>query len=59
MHQKEMTRERAIEELRKQQTECDTEVAHGEADAVLCDLLISLGFSDVVDEYHKVEKWFA
>lgn len=35
----------------------DGEGAHYDADEVLCDLLISLGYQDVVDEWNKVEKW--
>ena len=37
----------------------DVEAVHGIADDILCDLLIDLGFQDVVDEYNKVEKWYA
>jgi hypothetical protein len=36
-----------------------TEQIHIDADQVLCDLLVSLGYGDVVAEYNKVEKWFA
>lgn len=54
-----MTKEEAIEELKKCQRSSDTEVAHSLADDVLCDLLESLGFGDVVEEYNKINKWFA
>ncbi|QHJ79191.1 MAG: hypothetical protein [Caudoviricetes sp.] len=37
----------------------DPEIEHGEADNLLCELLILLGHQDVVDEYEKVTKWFA
>lgn len=54
-----ITREDAIEELIKQQNNEDIEVAHSNADSILCRLLESLGYSDVVKEYYKVEKWYA
>jgi hypothetical protein len=41
------------------QQDDDTEVAHCDADDVLCDLLTRLGYDDVVEAYCKVEKWFA
>lgn len=52
-------REFAIVELKKLQVYVDTETAHGSADNILCDLLESLGFEDVVTEYNKVDKWYA
>ncbi|EGO4532899.1 hypothetical protein ITZ04_000791 [Escherichia coli] len=54
-----MTREEAIEKLKELQTWRDSEVAHEDADTVICELLESLGFADVVDEYAKVDKWYA
>jgi hypothetical protein len=54
-----MTREEAITMLKGEQTNTDTENAHGSADDVLCALLVTLGYEDVVTEYHKVEKWYA
>lgn len=53
-----MTKEQAIEELIKCQDD-DPEWGHVDADDVLCRLLISLGFDDVVEEYKKVLKWYA
>jgi len=37
----------------------DPEIAHVNADEVLCELLTSLGFTDVVKEFKKVPKWYA
>ena len=37
----------------------DYEEAHVEADNILCDLLESLGFNRMVEEYWKVPKWYA
>lgn len=54
-----MSREEAIQELKKLQESGDTEMAHVYADEVLMNLLISLGYKDVADEYDKVGKWYA
>jgi hypothetical protein len=54
-----MDREDAIEQLKALQVGGDIEAGHGEADDILCRLLISLGYQDVVDEWNKVEKWYA
>ena len=53
-----MTREEAIAALKKEQGSDDIEGSHINADKVLCDLLISLGYGDVVDEFDKIEKWY-
>ena len=39
--------------------EDDTEVAHSLADAVLCDLLESLGYVELVEEFYSIHKWYA
>ena len=54
-----MTREEAISRLKGLQGDGDTEAAHGLADEVLCVLLRSLGYEDVVAEWDKVDKWYA
>lgn len=54
-----MDREEAITELKECQAYADTEGAHVNADDVLCALLRSLGYEDVVEEYEKVDKWYA
>jgi hypothetical protein len=33
--------------------------AHMVADDLLCELLTLLNFEDVVDEYRKIDKWYA
>lgn len=37
----------------------DTEQAHGQADDLLCELLVKIGYSQVIDEYNKIDKWYA
>lgn len=54
-----MNREKVLEALKAAQVNDDTEAAHSDADDVLCDLLISLGYQDVVDEWRAVHKWYA
>lgn len=54
-----MKREQAIKELKEAQSNGDQEDAHIIADNILCKLLASLGYADVVEEYKKVSKWYA
>lgn len=54
-----MTKEEAIEALKTLATDDDIELAHVEADSVLCQLLFTLGYGDVVTEYHRITKWYA
>lgn len=49
----------AIDDLKALQGDGDTEYQHGKADEILCNLLTYLGYKEVVDEYHKVDKWYA
>lgn len=37
----------------------DTETAHAYSDDVLCKLLQSLGYNEVVDLYNDIDKWYA
>ena len=37
----------------------DIEVSHSDADSILCEMLERLGYSEVVDLYHDVPKWYA
>ena len=48
-----------LQELKNLQSNRDLEIAHGHADDILCRLLIDLGFQDIVDAYHKIDKWYA
>lgn len=36
----------------------DKEFNHIKADNILCKLLVSLGYSDVVDTYKQIPKWY-
>lgn len=37
----------------------DPEAAHANADDILCELLKTLGYEDVVIAWQSVEKWYA
>ncbi len=54
-----MDRQQAIERLKEQQGSGDTEAAHIIADEIICQLLISLGYEDVIAEYNKIDMWYA
>lgn len=53
-----MTREEAVKTLTDMHAD-DPESAHSLADEVLCALLVSLGYGDVVEAWNKIEKWYA
>lgn len=54
-----MTREEAITKLKELQKGYDVEGDHIEADNVICNLLESLGYEDVVKEYDAIGTWYA
>jgi len=56
---KTITREEAIQELRDLQVGGDIESEHWQADEILCRVLKSLGETEIVEEWLKVEKWYA
>lgn len=52
--------EKVIKKLEKINKEYgkDAETAHSEADRVLCDFLMELGYADVVAAYEKIQKYY-
>lgn len=54
-----MTDQERMQKLKALQLDPDTEIAHHFADDILCDLLKELGYAEVVQEYEKIEKWYA
>ena len=54
-----MSREEALSKLKELVGSRDIECAHAYADDVLCDLLKSLGYQDVVEAYEQIDKWYA
>jgi hypothetical protein len=51
--------EDAIKKLEKLTENSDYEVAHIEADDVLCTVLRTMGYNTLVDTYDRVGKWYA
>lgn len=45
--------------MRQQTKNEDCEAAHHIADDILCDVLIELGYENLVDLFHEVPKWYA
>lgn len=54
-----MTKDEALAKLAECQKCDDSQDSHEAADNVLCALLESLGYGDVVVEYKKLERWFS
>lgn len=54
-----MKLDEAIERLTELRQSGDTEMAHYEADKVLCSLLRRLGYDYLVDQYEAIKKWYA
>ena len=48
-----------LEELVALQQVHDLEAAHIRANDILVELLINLGFENIVNEYEKINKWYA
>ena len=48
-----------ISKLKKLQKDKDIECAHSNADNILCELLTTLGYVNIVTEYNKVKKWYS
>ncbi len=39
--------------------DADIEAAHGKADDILCEVLDKLGYTEIVELYNGIEKWYA
>lgn len=37
----------------------DPEIGHAEADNILCEIIAQLGYTEIVKEYDKIEKWYS
>jgi hypothetical protein len=51
--------QKAKKELEQLETLHDREAAHILADGLLCQLLTHLGYTEVVEAYEKIDKWYA
>lgn len=54
-----MTYEQALVRMRAAQQIENEEDAHIMADKILCDYLVSLGATELVDEWNKIPKWYS
>ena len=54
-----MSPEEFAQRMREIAENSDTEAAHGEADKLMCDVLRSLGYSEGIDIFDSMEKWYA
>ena len=54
-----MKRLEAKQQLIALQRVDDLEAAHVKADEILLLMLSDLGFNDIVQEYQKIDKWYA
>lgn len=48
-----------LSEMKPLEDSNDQELAHGEADDLLCKMLEDLGYQSVVDSYRRVPKWYS
>ena len=53
------TIEEIIARLKELQQDDDMERAHIQADWIICDLLEDLGYTEVINEYAEISKWYA
>ena len=51
--------DKIVKELQTEVENNDTETAHNNADEILCNLLLELGYKEVVEKYNDVSKWYA
>jgi hypothetical protein len=52
-------RDKAIKRLKELQDGYGIEEAHMEADNILCEVLEAMGLFVIVEEYAKIDKWYA
>lgn len=48
----------AVARLERLQAARDPEIAHEQADRILCEFLRAIGHRDVADEFDAVERWY-
>lgn len=51
--------EKYLKRIKHLSESIDPEFAHITADDILCDLLLEIGYKDLVNEFYKIEKWYA
>jgi len=56
---KEIDIEKYMKRMKEAGNNGDIEVAHIDADGILCELLIELGYGKLIELYNEVDKWYA
>ena len=51
--------DRFVDHMRQCQVQTNAEIAHIEADFILLDLIRTLGYNELADEYEKVKRWYS
>lgn len=51
--------ERILTEMKELEGPGDAEACHSMADALLCEMLVILGYDEIVEAWNKVDKWYA
>ena len=46
------------ERMQQLASDADIEAAHGKADDILCEVLDKLGYTEIVELYNGIEKWY-
>ena len=60
MHKPEIkTEQDFIFKLKKLQDQGDTELDHIQADILIAEFLVCLGYKEIAEEYEKIDKWYA
>ena len=54
-----MPYEKEIKRLKELSEQYDPEIAHEKADEILCEILLDLGFVEIVKAYSEIGKWYA
>ena len=56
---KEIDIEKYMKRMKEAGNNGDIEVAHIDADGILCELLIELGYGKIIELYNEIDKWYA
>ena len=54
-----LTSDQALERIKAAANDEDQEQGHIDADYALCGLLVHLGYTDIVEQYLEIPKWYA
>jgi hypothetical protein len=52
-------KEKYLQKMKDVAKNHDAEVAHCDADDLLCELLKDLGYEEIIEAFESVDKWYA